>query len=305
MSHQHHHSHDASHLSGRKIFWVTLLNAIITLAEFIGGLISGSLALLSDSLHNLSDTLAIALSYFANKIAQKPQNYRKTFGYKRAEIIAAFINSSVLLAISTLLIVEAIKRFYNPHPIDGNLMIGVAVIGLLANLFSVYLLQKDAHANINIKSSYLHLIGDTVSSIGVVGGGLAIKFWQITWIDPVVTLLIAAYIIKEGWKIFRQTIDILMQSAPKLDYKNIKLSVEKISGVKNIHHVHAWTIDENLIHFEAHIDLDDMLLSEAEKIYDKIKQILQTEHNIHHITLQAEVDNCRDKKLINTGEKSS
>ncbi|MFO7895569.1 MAG: cation diffusion facilitator family transporter [Candidatus Cloacimonadales bacterium] len=305
MSHHHQHSPDVSQLSGRKIFWVTLLNAVITIAEFIGGLISGSLALLSDSLHNLSDTVAIALSYFAHKIAQKPQNYRKTFGYKRAEIIAAFINSSLLLVISSFLIIEAIKRFYNPEPIDGNLMIAVALIGLLANLFSVYLLQKDAHSNINIKSSYLHLIGDTVSSVGVVGGGLAIKFWQITWIDPLVTLLIAFYIIKEGWKILKQTIDVLMQSAPHLDYEKIKSSVENISGVKNIHHVHAWTIDENLIHFEAHIDLNDMLLSEAEKIYEQITHILQTEHKIDHVTLQAEVDSCQDKQMINPGKTIS
>ncbi|HED23524.1 MAG TPA: cation transporter, partial [Firmicutes bacterium] len=159
------HIDDQGKISGKRIFWVVLLNAAITVAEFIGGLLSGSLALLSDAAHNLSDTAAIALSYFANRIARRPRDARKTFGYKRAEILAAFINSAVLLVISLFLITEAIKRFRNPETIDGVLMITVAVIGLLANLLSVFLLHRDSRDNLNIRSSYLHLISDTVSSI--------------------------------------------------------------------------------------------------------------------------------------------
>ncbi|MHB8075195.1 cation diffusion facilitator family transporter [Desulfosporosinus fructosivorans] len=293
------HTHDVSSLSGRKIFWVTLLNATITVAEIVGGILSGSLALLSDAVHNLSDTVAIALSYYANKIAQKPKDARKTFGYKRAEILSAFINSAVLLAISIVLIFEAFKRLKSPESINGTLMITVALIGLIANFISVYLLEKDSHENLNIKSSYLHLLSDTVSSVGVVAGGIAIKIWGIVWIDPLITILISLYILKATWQVIIKTVDILMQSSPSLDYEAIKADIEGIDKVNNIHHVHCWMSNEKTIYFEAHIEMEDMPLSETESIYDKIEYYLKNQHDINHVTLQAEVDKCPDKNIFN------
>jgi len=294
---EHGHSHDISNLSGIKIFWVTFLNATITIAEIIGGIFSGSLALLSDALHNLSDTLAIALSYVTNKIAQKPNDDKKTYGYKRAEILSAFVNSSVLLAISVILIFEAIKRIANPETINGTLMIIISLIGLFANLISVYLLEKDSHDNLNIKSSYLHLISDTVSSVGVLLGGLAIKFLDFIWIDPIITVIISVYIIFETWKIIKKTIDILMQSSASLDFDKIKIDIEKIDKVKNIHHVHSWLSNEKTVHFEAHIDMEDIKLSEAEKVYEEIEHLLKEHYCISHITIQAEVDKCTNKSF--------
>ena len=277
---------------------MTLLNAIITIAEIIGGLLSGSLALLSDAVHNLSDTFAIALSYYANRIAKKPKDSKKTYGYKRAEILSAFVNASILLAISSLLIIESIKRWQNPEVIDGKLMIIVASIGLVANFISVYLLEKDSHKNLNIKSSYLHLLSDTISSVGVVLGGIAIILWDVLWIDPLITLLISLYILRETWHIVKKTVEILMQSSADLDYDSIKQNVEQISGVTNIHHVHSWMVNENTIHFEAHIDIDDMILSEVQKIYDQVNHYLKEHYNISHTTLQAEVDQCQDKSFF-------
>lgn len=304
MEHQHHeheehtHSHQIHDLSGRKIFWVTVLNATITLSEIIGGILSGSLALLSDAMHNLSDTISIVLSYSANKISKKPKNSSKTFGYKRAEIISAFINSSVLFLISFWLIFEAYKRFKNPEIIDSNLMLAVAIIGLLANFISVFLLEKDSHENMNIKASYLHLISDTISSVGVILGGFAIKIWSITWIDPVITVLISLYILRETWHILKKSIDIFMQGSPNLDYDKIKAEIEKIEKVNNIHHVHAWMINEKTIHFEAHIDLEDIKLSEVEMIYDKINHILKEHYGVSHVTIQPEIDKCSDKEMF-------
>ncbi|AFA49020.1 cation diffusion facilitator family transporter [Acetobacterium woodii] len=295
---QHNHSQTTANLSGKKIFWVTVLNAIITLAEIIGGLLSGSLALLSDAIHNLSDTMAIALSYFANRIAQKPSDQKRTYGYKRAEILSAFVNTSILLALSIVLIVEAAKRWQSPEMIDGFLMIVVATIGLIANFISVFILEHDSHENLNIKSSYLHLISDTVSSVGVLIGGIAIQLWGVIWIDPLITMLISVYIIKETWQVIRKTVDILMQSAAPLDYDTIKTDIESIDKVKNIHHVHSWMVNEKTIYFEAHIDLEDMNLSEAEIIYDKIENYLKEYHNIFHVTLQAEVNKCHDKRMF-------
>lgn len=285
-------------LSGRKIFWVTLLNGLITAVQLVGGVISGSLALISDAVHNLSDTVAIALSYLAFKIAQKPKDAKRTYGYRRAEIIAAFINSAVLTGISVVLIFEAIRRFNSPVTINGNLMISVAAVGLVANLLSVYLLEKDSHHSINIKSSYLHLLGDALTSAGVVLGGIAIKLWGIIWVDPLITLLISVYILIEAWKVVRRTVSILLQTAAPLDYDLLKLEVEKISRVRNIHHVHTWMTDEKTIYFEAHIDLEDIMLSEVEAIYQEIEDLLIRKFGVSHITLQPEVDRCTDKKII-------
>lgn len=292
------HSHDISGLSGKKIFWVTVLNATITAAEIIGGILSGSLALLSDAIHNLSDTAAIAMSYFANRIARKPKDAKRTYGYKRAEILSAFVNSSVLMAISAVLIIEAIKRIQSPEPINGTLMITVAIIGLVANFVSVYLLEKDSHDSLNIKSSYLHLISDTVSSVGVLAGGIAIKIWGIVWVDPIITVLISLYILRETWLVMKKAVAILMQSSAALDYEAIKDDIEKLDLVKNIHHVHSWMSDEKTIYFEAHIDMEDILLSDAEKVYDKIAHLLTEHYGISHITLQAEVDKCCDKSIF-------
>lgn len=284
--------------TGKKIFWVALLNAGITVAEVVGGILSGSLALLSDAVHNLSDTVAIVLSYVANRIARRSKDDKRTYGYKRAEILAAFINSAVLLAVSLLLVFEAYKRLRAPESIDGTLMISVAFIGLLADLLSVYLLQKDAHKSLNIKSSYLHLLSDTISSVGVLAGGIAIKLWGVVWIDPLVTVLIALYIMKETKEVIRKTINILLQSAAPLDYEAIKADIAGIDQVKNIHHVHSWMSDEKTVYLEAHIDVDDILLSKVEGIYDQIEEILKGRYGISHVTLQAEVDRCCDKNIF-------
>ena len=170
----------------------------------------------------------------------------------------------------------------------------------MANLVSVYLLKSDSKENLNIKSSYLHLLSDTVSSVGVLVGGVAIRLWGVLWIDPLITVLISLYILKETWKVIRTTVDILMQSSAILDYEAIKSDIERIDKVKNIHHVHTWMINEKTIYLEAHIDMEDMRLSEVENVYRKIEQCLKDDHGISHVTLQAEVNQCRDKRIFKT-----
>lgn len=291
------HRHVPVGLSGKKIFWVTVLNLTITIAELVGGLISGSLALLSDSLHNLGDSIAVVMSFAANQVAKRPKNARQTFGYKRAEILVAFVNSAALLAISVFLITEAIRRWQKPETINGTLMIIIAAVGLAANLLSVFLLEKESHINLNIKSSYLHLLSDAISSVGVIVGGIAINLWGLVWIDPLITILISLYILRETWRMLRKTINILMQASARLDYPRIKQDIESLEHVCNIHHIHSWMMNDSTIHFEAHLDLDDMPLSEVEPIYDQIEQIL-LQHGISHITLQPEVDKCQNKNMF-------
>ncbi len=288
----HHHHHDISHMSGKKIGFVTLFNLIITIAEIIGGMVSGSIALLSDAMHNLSDTISIMISYFANKISQKKITAKKSYGYKRAEILAAFVNSLGLILISVYLIFAAIRRFNNPEEINSNLMMIVAIVGLFGNLFSVFLLVNDSKHNINLKAAYLHLLGDTVSSIGVVLGALLIKYFKIIWVDPILTILISIYIIKEAYHIFKKSVDILMQSSAPLDYENIKKDIENINKIKNIHHVHTWMSNENTFYFEAHIELEDMMISDTKIILEQIHNVLKEKYSISHITIQFEVDKC-------------
>jgi cobalt-zinc-cadmium efflux system protein len=296
--HNESHHHEITNLSGKKMFWVTLLNATITITEVIGGFLSGSLALLSDAMHNLSDTLAMAMAYVANKIARRPNNEKQTYGYRRAEILSAFINAGVLLALSGVLIYEGINRFFNPEPINGMLLVIVAAIGLVANLLSVLFLKKDSKGSLNIKASYLHLLSDTISSIGVVLGGVAILIWGITWIDPIITILIALYIIREAWSVVKQTTNILMQASPNLDYQKIKADLEQIEHVNNVHHIHAWMGDEHTIYFEAHLDFDNLLLSEVDKICFEVECYLKNNYDIFHVTLQPEHGRDDNKSMI-------
>ncbi len=294
----HNHAHDYTELSGSKYLGVIILNGCITLAEIIGGIMSGSLSLLSDAVHNFSDTVSIVFSYCAWKIAGRKKDEKRTYGYKRAEIIAAFINASVLLVICLFLIFEAVKRFQNPETINGTIMFIVATVGLLANFISMLLLKKESHNNMNIRSSYLHILGDTLSSVGVVLGSIAISVWHIFWIDPVITLLIAVYIMIESWKIVKKTVDILMQSSADLDYASIQKDIESFEEVRSIHHVHTWMSNENTVYFEAHVDITDCMLSQACSTAVKIEQLLKEKYKIDHVTLQIETDRCSQKDFF-------
>jgi cobalt-zinc-cadmium efflux system protein len=298
MKNQNQHGVNQGNLSVAKYLGVTLLNGLITVVEVAGGIMSGSLALLSDAAHNLGDTVSILLSYVAWKIARKEKDIRRTYGYKRAEIIAAFVNASALLAISLFLVFEAVKRFRNPEVIHSGLMIAVAAFGLLANFISMLLLKKESHGNMNVRSSYLHLLGDTVSSVGVIGGGIVIRIWGVSWIDPLVTVLISVYIMRASWVIVKNSVNILMQSAADLDYGAMQREIETIPQVLNIHHVHTWMANEETVYFEAHIEVEDRLLSEACAISAKIEAILKERYGISHVTLQFETGRCAGKSFF-------
>jgi cobalt-zinc-cadmium efflux system protein len=289
------HSHHKHNSTGFRLLITMLLNFIITIAEVIGGILSGSLSLISDALHNFSDGISVIISYFAIKLKQRDNSYKHTFGFRRAEILAAVINSSVLVIICIYLFYEAIQRFTNPEPIKGMLMTGVAVIGLIANVIGTLLLKRDAEHSINIRSSYLHLLSDAVSSVGVIIGGLAIILWNIYWIDPVLTILIGLYILKESFHILTEAIHVLMEGTPPgISIKEVKEEVEKIEEIENIYHVHIWTVGENDIHIEAHISVTDMMISKSNILGEQIKELLNNKFGINHTTLQFECNKCID-----------
>lgn len=281
----------------RGLLLSTLLNFIITIVQVAGGILSNSLSLLSDALHNLGDTIAVFLAYIADRFGNKPANERKTFGYKRIEIIAAFINASVLIIISVLLFIEAISRFADPEPVKGKIMLIVASVGLIANLLSVYILNPHKKTNINIKAAYLHLLGDTFSSFAVIIGGIAITFWKIYWIDPVITIGIGIYLIFHTFGILKTSFNVLMQSSPEnIKLKDVKAEIENFDEVCDVHHIHLWNLDEKRIFLECHIGLcNDHKVSETEKLTAKIKKGLLNKYNIRHLTVQYEFRECSDE----------
>ncbi len=303
MAHSHRHSHGHhDELSGKKLLVTTILNFTITAAEAIGGILSNSLALLSDALHNLGDTFAVLIAYVANKISKSPPNAKNTFGLKRIEILAALFNAIVLIVITIYLFKEAYERFLHPEQINGLIMFIVAVIGLLANLYAVILLKTDSKKNLNIKAAYLHLLGDTISSVAVIIGSVFIYYFNIYWLDPLITVIIGVYILKEAYVVLKETVDILMQRTPRtLKLERIKHELEKIKEIKNIHHVHIWNLTDQLIHFECHIELHkDMKVAETMDIQDKVEQLLHDYYNIDHVTLQFEYNCCHETKMIKT-----
>ncbi len=300
----HNHSHSGHHhpkLSGKNLLISIVLNVIITIAQLIGGFLSGSLALISDAVHNLSDVISLIVSYIANKLSNsKKQTLKQTFGFKRAEIIAAFFNAATLIIIAVLLGIEAVKRFNNPQEIESNLVIWLALLGVLANGFSVLLLKKDAEHNLNMKSAYLHLLTDMLTSVAVLVGGLLMKYYHIYWIDAVLTLVISIYLIYMSWHIFMESLKILMLFAPdNIEIKAIEKAILKIDVIKNIHHVHIWQLNEHNCHFEAHIEFrNDIKISEFDVICEKIERLLAHDFNINHSNLQAEYNRNHNKNFI-------
>lgn len=287
-------------VSGKRLLLAIFINFTITLAEIIGGLLTGSLALLSDALHNFSDGFAIILAYVANRYSTRASNYKQTFGYKRAEILSAFLNSIILIAICIYLCYEALKRLWEPLPIEGGLMLIIAFIGLLGNLACVLLLKQDKGNSLNLKAAYLHLLGDTLSSVAVILGAVLIIIFGIYWLDPLLSIAIALYILKETFEVTKETVDILMQSAPEdLDIEKIKKYVLAIPEIKDIHHIHIWRLNDSQIHFECHVELNkDLCVSESGRIINQLGKILQDEFNITHTTFQIEYESKHNKNTI-------
>lgn len=292
------HQHDPNEVSNSRLVITILLNVIITIAQIIGGIISGSLALISDAIHNLSDSLSVILAWLAQFLGQKPRTIKSTFGYKRAEILAAFINSLALIGISIYLVFEAVDRLIHPKTVDANWMFWLGLLGLVANGISVLILKQEKNKSINIKAAYLHLLGDALTSIAVIIGAVLIWAFQIYWADSVVTILISVYLFIHTLKLLKESVTILMQMAPsELKIPKIEDRLMQIEELKNIHHIHIWNLTDKVIHFESHITLeDDIRVSGTEMIYNKVRKILHDEFEIEHVTIQFEFGRTDEKE---------
>jgi len=298
-------NHTHNHFKEENLIITIVLNFIITLVEVIGGLLSGSLSLLSDALHNFSDGISVIVSFIALRLSKRGNTLKNTFGYKRAEILAALFNSSFLIIISFFLFKEAYLRIQHPQNIESKIMITVALIGLAANTISVFLLKPGSKDNMNIRSAYIHLFSDSLSSLGVIIGGILIYYFNISIIDPILTFIIGAYVLKEGFDILKKSTDILMEKTPtQINIIEIKEAIEKIQEVDNLHHVHIWQTNDKEFLFEGHVDIkQDINLSKVEKIRSDINSILSDKFGINHTTLQIEYNCCKDKEVIKNSQK--
>jgi cobalt-zinc-cadmium efflux system protein len=296
-SHGHHHKHE---VQGKNLVYSILLNLVITIAQIVGGIISGSLALISDALHNFSDVLSLGFSLIAHKLSQKKATEDQTFGYKRAELIAAFVNASTLIIVAFILIYGAIQRFISPKAIESSLVIWLAILGIIVNGGSVLLLQKDAENNINMKSAYLHLLTDMMASVAVLVGGLLMKFFGWFWVDSVMTILIGIYLIVVGYDLLKTSTKMLMLFTPEhIDIKEIVEEVHKISGAGKLHHIHVWHLNDDELHLEAHLDCtEDIKMSEFDDLLHKIEAVLFEKFHINHINIQPEFKKEDSKETI-------
>ncbi|BBM85962.1 cation diffusion facilitator family transporter [Candidatus Uabimicrobium amorphum] len=309
MAHQHHghcHHHHPD-LKGKKLMLSILLNTAITLSQIVGGIISGSLSLISDALHNLSDVISLALSYVANRLTQREYTHETTYGYKRAEIMAAFINAVILIGVALFLVKEAFERLYDPIVIDSTWVIVLAILGIAVNGGSVLLLRKEAKDNMNIEAASLHLFFDMVTSVAVLLGGVAIYTMQVYWVDSVLSVLIAIYLVYSSLGLVIRTLKILMQFAPQgIDLNEIQQQICKLPAIASIHHFHLWQLNDQEIHCEARVDFEeDLKLSEVCKHIREVENILRDEFNIHHVTLQAEYGCTNNKALVFDERKHS
>ena len=299
MEHNHIHIHKHE-IKGKNLLFSIVLNIVITIAQVIGGILSGSLALISDALHNFSDVLSLVISYMANKLSKKKASINQTFGFKRAELIAAFVNAITLIVVALYLIFEASHRFLNPEPIKSNLVIWLSLLGIVVNGLSALMLKKDSNHNLNIKSAYLHLFTDMMASVAVLIGGILMKYLQWFWVDSLMTLIIAIYLIIVGVDLLKSSTKMLMLFTPEhIDIKELVREVHKIKGVNKLHHIHVWHLNDDELHLEAHLDCsEDIKMSEFNDLLHKVEHVLFDQFHINHINIQPEYNKEDPKDFI-------
>lgn len=282
----------------RPLLYSILLNGVIAFTELAGGLFSNSLALISDALHNFSDFIALIISFIAVRVMRWDNNEKKSYGYFRVEILAAFINAMALVLIGVYIIYEAISRLYSPVEIRAQLMIIIAAVGFAANLLSVLLLHPHRNENLNAKSAFLHLITDTAESAAVIITAILISIFKIHFLDAIISIAIGLLIIKSSWDLLLESTNILTEGSPKgINLTDVAEFIKSFPGVKSVHHLHIWSLSTNFKALSAHIVVDDMQLSHTEDITSKLDNQLSDRFGINHPTFQLEANPCEDNLI--------
>lgn len=291
MGHGHHHHGDPSEMGERRLWWAVGANMILTLAQVIGGIVSGSLSLVADALHNFSDAASLLIALVAIRIGRRPPDELKTFGYKRAETVAALINLTSLIIIGLYLCYEAILRFITPEGIDGWTVVIVAGIALIVDVFTAILTYRQSKTSMNIRAAFLHNVTDALASVGVIISGALILLYGWVWTDAAMTLIISAYVLWQGITEIPKVIHLLMEGTPKnIDIKVVIDAMQSAKYVENVHHVHIWQLDENRNALEAHVVLKEK--TDIDQAKKALKQMLHDQFEIEHSTLEMEYVSC-------------
>ena len=297
-SHTHSHFGDLASQTTKRLALSLGLTAAFVIVEIIAGIFGNSLALLTDAAHNFTDVIALGLSWYAVKLATQPAHAGKTFGYHRAGILVALVNSTTLILIAMGIFYEAWKRFLSPPEVDSAILIGVGALAFFINLGTAWLVKSGSEHDLNLRSTFLHLMGDVMSTLGAVIAGIIIAFTNWNWLDPFVSVLIGGFILWNAWGILRQSANILLENAPEsFDIDSMVSDLLKVDGVRDVHDLHVWSINENLRALSAHIITDDVLVSAGLPIQRDLNEILAHKYNIRHATLQLECD-CIGRNLL-------
>lgn len=287
-AHGHHHGHGHHHSGNKKaLFWSFLLIAGFMVVEVIGGFLTNSLALLSDAGHMLSDAAALGLSFFALKLGEKQGSKSKTFGYKRFEIIAAALNGITLILISAYIFYEAIHRFFVPQEVQSMGMITISTIGLIVNIVAAWILMKgDKDENLNVRSAFLHVLGDLLGSVGAIVAGLLILFFGWTIADPIASVIVAVLIIISGWRVTKDSFHVLMEGTPEqVEIEKVKTALADLPGVCDVHDLHVWTITSGYPVLSCHLVISD---GDHDEVLHDAQKLLHDDFSIEHSTIQVE-----------------
>lgn len=293
MAHSHNHNHNHSHHSPEdsdfSLIVAVCINSLLTVFQVIGGILSGSLSLIADALHNLSDAASLGIAIFARKISRRPADNSKTFGYKRAEVIAALINLVILVVISFYLLYEAVWRFFEPVEISGWIIILVAGIALIIDFVTALITFSLSKNNMNMRAAFLHNLSDAMASLAVIVAGSLIILYQWYWVGTLLTGMLALFILYQAFAMLPRTIHLLMEGVPDdIDLEAIKITLSKIEHVEDIHHMHIWSLDESTIALEAHVVVDLNDFNDMENTKRIIKKSLLDNYDISHSTLEFE-----------------
>ncbi len=301
MAHSHDHSRITGDTSGKRLGWTIVFNLVITAAEFVGGLITGYLALIADAVHNLSDVASLILAAIGMKGSRLPATKRSTFGYKRIEVMTAFISAAALVAIAIFILSEAWDRYLNPEPITKPwIFLTVAVIGLVGNVISMLLLHKGSTESLNMKTAYLHMLYDAVSSVGVIIGGIVILMTGWVVIDVILSALIAVMILWSSYLVIKEAALVFLEAVPKsINFDAVLDRIESVRRVRDVHDLHIWSLSSNEVAMSCHICIDDADLSAAPEIVEEIRSTVESEFHIGHCTIQAErKTKCSSRKVL-------
>jgi len=291
--HTHSHFGEIARQTGSRLALALGLTAVFVVVEAGAGLFANSLALLTDAAHNFTDVIALGLSLYAVRLATQPSNSQKTYGYHRAGILVALINSTTLVVISLGIFYEAYLRFINPPEVNSEVLIGVGIAAFIINLVTALMVRDGSDHDLNMRSAFVHLMGDVISTIGAVAAGVIIFFTHANWLDPFASILIGALILWNAWGILRETVDILLESTPRdVDMSAMVRDMLRVKGVLGIHDLHVWSITQGLRTMSAHILTDDISVSAGSEIQARLNELVAHHYNILHATLQLECVGC-------------